>query len=198
MVDIIGRQRLKARGHITRFEHCALQDTGADVPLISEDLVNKLCIKYAPKSLRVVLLAANNSTITNLGYCKIWLKIKSTGKLGFVKFIVTPDTSQEMILSYKSLVDLGLIPRDFPNPRIMRISQALFEKLKEDLCSEFSDCVSDALPTLPMDVEPLDIVLKEGEIHLSQCTQARPFEYHFQDLVPQLAIYAPRSGNNRT
>ena len=127
MVDIAERQRRKLNGDINGFEYCALPDTGANVPLISEDLVNKLGLKYAAKSSRVVLFAGNNSSINNLGYCKIWIKAKSTGKSVFVKFVVTLDSSQELILSYKALKDLGLIPKYFPNPRVMRITQTIFE-----------------------------------------------------------------------
>ena len=194
MVDIICRQRRKQSGDVNRFEFCALPDTGADVPMISEDLINKRGLNYTPRSSRVALSAANSSQMSNLGICKLWIKVKSNDVSWFVKFIVTTDTSQEIILSYNSLMELGLIPRDFPNPRVMRVAQCLFEQLKEELCEEFADCIGDDLPAKPMNVEPLDIVLKEREIHPSQCTKARPIEYHFQEKARNLLYMLLEAG----
>ena len=102
--------------------------------------------------------------------------------------MVTKDTTDEVIIGLKDIKRTGLLPPDWPhqlgywtNDRCVKVDSVQTEcnKVKDRLCEEFSDVISDEILMEKIVSEPLSIKFKKGvEVKPYKHTTARRIPIH--------------------
>lgn len=131
-----------------------LPDSGSDSPLISSDIVEKYNIKLVKGHLPRVLNASEEE-MNVLGYVN--LRIKYFGNIASVNAIVVKDMADELLVDWKTLKDLKILPKEFPLP-IKTNQTSLQLRCIEQYDDVFSEKVN------PMKIPPQKILLKDGPI----------------------------------
>ena len=132
------------------------------------------------KSLETIT-AANNTPLSCDG--RVDLLIDFQGTVASVNALVTSDLNQEIIISWHDLVNLKILPANFPN-KICEISQNLEEKFDTDrfnsLIEEYKDVVSDNLKNEPICGTKFKIELNE-DVKPKKVLTARRIPLHFEE-----------------
>ena len=92
------------------------------------------------------------------------IKARANGINASMDVLVSNAIQDEMLVSYKDLITLQIIPGGFPNTIIQKCREVTRIDPKESLLEEFSDVLSDELSPEPMKTDaPMHIHIKEGQ-----------------------------------
>ena len=102
-------------------------------------------------------------------------------------FSSVSDITKEVLLGYKILSELGVVPKDFPQFPVSTIkadvvSNTRASSLKTRLLSEFPEVLTVVLPQKSMETESMEIFLNDRvDVKLMHIINARPIPLHYQD-----------------
>ena len=161
-------------------------DTGATRTVIASDVAAKFGIPVK-RGRHERRYTANNGEMNVSG--STVLKAEAGGVKTYIDAIVSEDLKNEILMSWHDLINLGVLPRDFPNHTFLcSVTEGdSLDKLKED----FPDVLSDILSAQPMKGPPMKIHLRNDipVVPLHVCT-TRQIPLHQQkeaeDLVSKL------------
>ena len=124
-----------------------------------------------------VLLTASGARMPVDGAVK--LKAKANGINVSIDALVSNAIQDEMLVSYKDLIALQIIPGGFPNTIIQRCREVTRIEPRETLLCEYPDVLSDELSPEPMKTDaPMHIHIKEGATPRKVTTARRvPLRY---------------------
>ena len=124
---------------------------------------------------KTVLLAANGSRMKITGKTRVTMQ--ANGVKVNSSILVSPDITENMLVSCRDLVKLQVIPKGFPNQRIQWCQRTC--EFKDLLIKEFGSTLSDDLNPEPMKSEkPMHISLRPGAIPTKVTTARRvPLRY---------------------
>ena len=145
----------------SNFSFEALPDTGSTASVISSDLAleNNFPID---SSIKPLLLNASDLPMDVLGITEVDLTY--CGISVGVKLIVTTDMVSELLVDWKTLIKLGILPPDFPNPvRVNKVDTSSYLRRYSDV---FDDSTLKPMAGDPMkihldhtkDIKPVHIV----------------------------------------
>ena len=160
------RLKVKVSANNVSFNFKALPKTGATCIIISLDLVKQFNFKIhkCHEKMRGHLLYKNKQV---------------QGKSPYIY----------LIINWHYLVNLGVLPADFPKIKVNKIST--LDSAVNELKEEFRDIVTDSLPHLPMKGRPMVIELDESKgIHPKKITTSKKLPLHWEkdenEVVDQL------------
>ena len=78
--------------------------------------------------------------------------------------LVSPDVNYLVLVRWKDLMHLHVIPASFPAVAATTASATCFEQLKNKVLSTYTEVFSDQLGTRPMKVPPMNIFFKDNAI----------------------------------
>ena len=168
------------------FTFHALPDTGATVTVISHDLAQRkgLEIKPAPNE---QLLSADETGLNVAGHTRF--NVNGT----HVKAIVSKSLKNELLIGWRDLMRLGIIPETFPNrydalfATQATISEQDMDERLNTLYEEFADVLNDELPDRPMHGPDMHIELRDDvPIKPRHATTTKPIPLHFQEAADAL------------
>ena len=114
---------------------------------MSFDLAKKFKIPLKQDK-KEVLRAANNQVMDYSGRALLKAKV-SGGRSHYIDVIVSKDLTNEVLLSWHDLVNLGVIPDFFPHIRSLQAEEANTPIMTDDslakILDDFADTVSDEL-----------------------------------------------------
>ena len=110
-----------------KFNYSCTPDTGAPLSIMSKDLANKYNVKTFECDNDLRILAANGTDIYCSGVAKIAVENRLTKCRTIIEFLITPDIEYEVLIAYRDLTELQVIPAGFPNT-ICKIIHKLFLK----------------------------------------------------------------------
>ena len=107
------------------------------------------------------------------------LKAKANGINVSIDALVSNAIQDEMLVSYKDLIALQIIPGGFPNTIIQKCREVTRIEPKEILLEEYPDVLSNELSPEPMKTDaPMHIHIKEGATPRKVMTARRvPLRY---------------------
>ena len=107
------------------------------------------------------------------------IKARANGINASMDVLVSNAIQDEMLVSYKDLITLQIIPGGFPNTIIQKCREVTRIEPKESLLSKFPDVLSDELSPEPMKTDaPMHIHIKEGATPRKVTTARRvPLRY---------------------
>ena len=170
------------------FKFSCFPDTGSGTSVISSNLATSHSLCILPRSSGISIIAVNGHQLHIDGVVVLNVHEGGGNKL-LVPFVVTPDITNEIILGYGDLCDLGIISENFPISSVnasldkdARSFNIQIEKLKEKLLSEFPEVLSGTLPQKPMAGEAMEIFLNDcHDISPTNITTARLVPLNFED-----------------
>ena len=169
------------------FDYEVVPDSGAAVPVIGKDLVDKLGIPIDHKK-KVKLAGASNESYKVEGSVKLHCTVKHTGRKLNIRFQVSSSLGSEMFIPIEILEEIKAVPTGFPFA-ICKITEEVrheFKIIRDQVLTEFRDIMSDVLPATTIKTIPKDIIMKPGPCSPIQCTRARPVHYHLQESAYEL------------
>ena len=165
-------------------------DSGSATSLISADLVSMHRLPIQPQSSRTVFISMNGVCLRIDG--KVLLDVKDVnGNVHCLHLLVSPDITKEVLLGYKILCELGVVPKDFPWFPVSVIKADVVSNtrasssLKMRLLSEFLEVLTGVLPQKPMETECMEIFLNDW-VKPMHVINARPVPLHYQDKADAL------------
>lgn len=172
----------------TPFKFNVLPDTGATITVISRDLTKTYGMTVR-KSDNERLLAADDSTLDVSGHTRIQI-----GDV-WIKALVSDSLSQEILLGWRDMIRLSIIPEDFPQPHqcfhsVAKATPDHTKRVEEEiktLFSEFADVLSDELPEKPMHGPAMTIELRDDmKINPRKATTCKETPLHMVDDAQKL------------
>jgi len=186
----------------TPFEYELLPDTGATITIISFDVARRYSLRLRASNEK--LLTADESKMKVAGCTRI--KINGVQ----IKALVTDAIEDEILLCWRDMIRLSIIPENFPTPQAhmalkVEISQENAEQLKaedaeikkrtEELFTEFADVISDSLPEEPMKGPPMTIKLKDDPNMKPRCaTTCKPIPFHMEEAAERCITQLVKDG----
>ena len=165
----------------TPFTMPILPDTGATESIISHDLVRAYGIKIADTTTRDIF-AVNKSRLQCLG--KVHLTVRNLDKYETtVSAYVTPDLTDQFIISWHAMIGLGIIPDTFPLLPQDAIQARTATTLDLDgIFSKFPKVFSQTDDLTPMKGPAMKIHLKDDvPITPTKIYTARNIPFAFRD-----------------
>ena len=166
------------------FVYRATPDTGAEISVAGEDFL-KQSQGFILKATNLKLQAANKSNIETIGvvYCKIILQ----GRFCYTKIVICKNV-KELLLDKKTLIDLGIIHKKFPEPLPITfnvesltevpIREENAEILKNKLFEKYTDVFDTSTNLKAMDGKPVHIHLKEDAVpYAISCPRKIPYAW---------------------
>ena len=175
---------LKARG-CDSFDFPSCPDTGATRSIIAHDLCRRRGVKWS-RSTRESLFAANGTRMRVSGSVKLYAQFQ--GQPATIDALVTPDISNDILVSWHDLAALGVIPADFPHTKVNAVASddsidsilqdytdVLIDpaqvnavaSLDEDsialIMKDYADVLKDNLGTQRMSGDPMKIYLRDDK-----------------------------------
>ena len=150
-----------------------LADTGASTTLIKSDVAAAHNIEIQP-SIGSCFQTVTGEPIPIDGQAHITLSTPS--KSIKTSAIVTPTSSEDLLIGYNDLKCLGIIPRSFPVHGCKKIA---FKAIKKSLTKLFPDVLTDILPDSAKTGPLMKIHLKPGEKTPFRITTARAIPLHW-------------------
>ena len=155
----------------------ALPDTGATISLISSDLATSL--KLPLQQFNKQLVAANNTDMPVNGIAELQLTFNN--KSFILSVVVTPSFSNDLIISWRDLQRMKVIPDNFPSPINESIASVSLAEVKAQLLRQYSDVFNDKLSKTPMKGNKMTIHLKPSScVKPFRTLTARPIPVHWQ------------------
>ena len=167
--------------HGNSFDFNALPDTGATVTVLSMDLAkrNGLTIRAAPNER---LLSADETGLNVSGYTRFTIAGVP------IKALVSTSISNELLLGWRDLIRLNVIPDSFPHcsasqiAQVQAVSQEDIQAKTDALIAEFDDVILDYMPKEPMKGPPMTIELRDDVPIKPRCaTTCKPTPVHLQE-----------------
>ena len=163
-----------------RFKCEALPDSGTSRTIVKESILRQANIAFDVTQ-KSRISACNSSALTCLGTAEFTIIYGDTSIN--VRALVTPNLSENMLISYNDLIRLGILHEDFPTPIFSsaRVSAIRTPLSFERLCTKYADVFDDKTVT-PMAGKPMEVHLRRDDpaykpIHV---TSARKVPLHFQ------------------
>ena len=172
--------------HNKRFKFDIMPDTGSSQGLIAENVVKKHNMVVDRKNKRNIRTANGDSM-----HCSgaVDFGVEYEGQRTNVRALVSHDLENEILLGWRSLQRLRIIPEDFPKPITCRkttskttqeqVPNENFEALMEEFDEVFK--VDGALKT--MKGGPMSIKMRDVPIKPTFTSTARKCPYAFENLV---------------
>ena len=177
---------IQPRGKGTPFHFDALPDTGCTTNVISDDL--RRTYGLTKHSTTESLVAADDSDLACCG--AVYINVNGLR----TKALVTTALSNELIIGWRNLEDLGVIPRNFPTVgschAVSAISTAPPPELQcppnfiDNLVNSFNTVFSDRLPEAPMKGPQMKIHIKEGA-RPRAVTTTKQIPHHWKETADQ-------------
>ena len=159
-------------------------DSGSATSLISTNLVSLHRLPVQPQSLWTVFISVNGVHLSIHG--KVLLDVN--GNIHHLHLLISPDITKEVLLGYKILHELGVVPKDFPQFPVSTIKDDVVSNtcasssLKTRLLSKFPEVLTSVLPQKPMETECMEIFLNDCvDVKPTHVINARPVPQHYQD-----------------
>lgn len=156
---------VQAEDRSVSFNFKTLPDTGASSTLIAADVVKKHGMQHLVwQEKGIKINVANESAMKYQGTLDLTLRINSRGLEVHTSAIVTDSMSDEIILGMRDLVELQVLPRDFPHPVVSVFkSEADGNAAMASIKADFQDVLGDTLDEACgiMKGEPMHIHLRE-------------------------------------
>ena len=181
------------------FSFQALPDSGATKSIVAFNLLRRWNIPFQPSNDR--LFAANDEEMACEG--KVTLRINGVK----IIFIVSSSMKEEMLISWHDLVNLGILPADFPSvlpkPQVKSFkschvkssSQIELKAMLDPILDNFPDVLSDTLPDRPMFGKEMTIEIDSSKnVTPRKVTTTKPIPVHWQDEATKLVQNLVSSG----
>ena len=170
-------------------------DTGSGASLISSDLVASHGFEVLERDEDTVYVTVNGQRLNVSGKVLAGVGLANGIEME-LPLLVSPDIQQELLLGYKSLRLLGVVPETFP---ISIVTASDFNSkaniLERKLASEYPNVLTDKLPREAMIGGFMDIHLNNREdIPPTKVSTARPIPLHFQKEANEIIDKALREG----
>ena len=147
--------------------------------MIASNVAKKQKIPMNYNSNTPTFVAVNGVELQIEGTATIKVMNLNNGVEKKFAIIVSPDVSNDILLGYPHLKELGVISKKFPQAFFSITSNINFEKIRNDICTEFPDVICDTLPDRPMDGPPMKINLTPDAKPYKILT-AHPIPRHYQ------------------
>ena len=198
-------------GNNRLIESSALPDTGATQTIVSPNKVRLANLKVDPKG-AIPIIAADGLEMKCEGSTK--LEIHYEHMTVRVTALVSSTLKDEVIVSWHDLVELGVLPKEFPRPVCSQIIipqsdiKAAAEVLLagkssdvgplvtspdgvltlDELMNEYSDVLSNTLEGRKKDIVggPMTIHLTDEPIRPNHITKTKPIPRHWQQMADDL------------
>ena len=167
-----------------RFQFGIIPDTGSTQGLIAENIVKKHNMIVDPKKRRQIQ-AANGDPMHCSGAVDFGVEFE--GQRTDVRALVSRDLVDEILLGWRALQRLQIIPEGFPKPTTCRktisVSRCDSKITIEVLMEEFSDIFKVDGDLRIMKGGPMTIKMRDGPIKPTFVSTARKCPYAFENLV---------------
>ena len=150
----------------------SLLDTGSAATLISSDVAAANHIEVQPSN--SCLQTLTGESIPTTGQAPITISTQSASIQTTAE--VTPSTSEDLLIGYRDLQRLGIIPKNFPVQACKPID---FQRIRNSLIKLFPDVLTDILPDSAKTGPLMKIHLKRGEKVPFRVTTARAIPLHW-------------------
>ena len=195
----------------------AIPDTGCTATIISSKMATK-CKLTVDKDVDINLSDAAGKKMKTKGMTTMFINsIEGTQRR--IEAIVSPDLTDPCLVSWKDLIELQYLPKNWPNiePKVRRTSAAAYEEGEEDqdeeegeedkpwppeewgqeiteVIKEFPHLFKNKLdPDSRIKAPPMDIVFKEDAV-LPQCTHTRQIPVHLRGMADAYVEQALKEG----
>ena len=165
--------------------HPTFQDTGASANVISHNLFLKWNLKLL-EGYTKPMYSVTGERMSVEGRTSLSIRSREGFEFKSIELVVTKDTADEVIIGLKDIRRTGLLPPNWPhqigywsNDRCNRVDsvQAECDEVKNRLCEEFSDVISDEISMEKIVGEPLNIKFKKG-------VAVRPYKHTTARRIP--------------
>ena len=167
-----------------KFWYTCTPDTGATATVVAQNILDRHGIKYEPTSHR--LKTANKEDMRVSGQIRFRVSTDGSRNGNYVDALVSPDVSDEIMISWHALVDMRLITLNFPDiTRMIRRGPDSFERILEDYSDVFTDSLGD-IGAKTLAGPPMKIHLKENINKLpKKFSTARTIPVHLRDAADE-------------
>ena len=176
----------------TTFHVNALPDTGAARSVMADDIATSLGLKIDKNTSGFRLLAANDTPLRSKGTATFEVCNKVNGKKTIVTAVITPDISEDVIIGWKDLINLGVIDNRFPH-RINVIQSGSQDnacmpmnqlvQMRDDILNTHSSVFKDSLEHEVMQGSPMHIHLDAEKATPFRVLKSRPIPLNWQALA---------------
>ena len=156
--------------------------------MIAKDLAIKKRMNIAHNVKTPTFATINGAELQIDGTVAIDIENLHNGIRKMTMAIVSPDVSNDILIGYPQLKELGVIKKTFPLSAYRSISNDDsndFEKIKTSVCDEFPDVIRDTLPDKAMD-SPLMKISLTDDARPYKILTARPIPRHYQTEADKL------------
>ena len=160
------------------FQMNACADTGTTRTIISLDTCRRQGLKIYKARER--LFAANGERMACEG--RTPLQIGYQGTTTKVMALVSSAMTNDMLISWKDLQSMRVLPQSFPQVLIQHTSCVKEDTIsvRNKLIEEYQGVFNDKLPTQPMEGPPMEIHLTEAAVP-TRCLTARSIPLHWKE-----------------
>ena len=182
------------------FEFRATPDTGAWRTIISEDVAKRYGIPIEEDKMK--LIAANDTVMKVVG--GVSLDAKCWAGKGVVKCLVTTDMTDDVLMSWHDLINMGILPPSFPGPHAAARSVSASAKLPsyntktkttsssckkrktadslDAIKKDYADVLSNELDSKSMAGPPMHLYLRDDiDVKPSKVFTARQVPLHWKE-----------------
>ena len=166
------------------FNFRTFPDTGRAATLIAADLARRKNVKPTKPSNRKYINISGDPALTS-GTAPINL---STSKRSVsTRAVITPAILNEVIVGRDDLKELGLIPRQFPDP-VFIVSENQYSNMRNSLIQNNPDVLTDNLPKTSMDTGcvSMKIHLTPGDKTPFRISTARQIPLHWREKAERI------------
>ena len=160
------------------FPFSCFPDTGSATTVLSSDIAVKHRIPINKQAPPANFVSVNGDPVPTTGVVEIVLQAPSSSTK--TSAVVSPAVKDEIIVGFKDLKNLGVIPEGFPLRKIDREATQI-QALRDSLIIEFKDVLTDSLPGESMGGSPMKIFLTPGQKEPFRISTARPVPHHWEE-----------------
>ena len=184
------RLRIRQPGRSPFDIHCT-PDTGATHTVISADIVARRSLFTRHSSVKLYSAKEGDRMESSRATTFSAAVVCDDGRRGprtHIDALVSSDLSNEILISWHDLKELGVIPQDFPNVSSAILRSLSTEQMLATLHSDYADVLSDYLqPSMRMKGEPCSIKFKKGLTYTPfKVLNARPIPLHMRSKADKL------------
>ena len=160
------------------FPFSCFPDTGSATTLLSSDIALQQKIPVTRPHPPPKFVSVNGDPVLTTGVVEIVLQAPSSWIR--TSAVMSPAIKNDLIVGFKDLKRLKVIPDGFPLRRIDTESNQI-QALRNSLIREFQDVLTDSLPEGSMEGSPMKIFLTPGEKVPFRISTARPVPHHWEE-----------------
>ena len=159
------------------WEFDATPDTGATVTIFATNVLSAHNVKI-DRSRKIPIEQVNGASLRVDGKVTIWTRVPG-GPIHRIEGYATPDMTDDILVSWRDLMHLNVIPTNFP--AAIRYTRTQFDALVGEIKVEFNDVLIESSKFEgAMIGEPMVIHLTDGPIVPKHCTTARSIPVHLR------------------